>query len=271
MCLSLLEEEWDVAIILDACRYDSFKKLYKKYLPKGKLEKRLGASNTSEWLSNVFKKYHNDIVYVSGHPGINSIINSKHWCAKDKFFKIYDVWDIGWDEKLNTTKPVYVKKVALKAIKENKKKKVIVHFIQPHTPYRKAPTDMVWNKVNNVSTSKELSYHFRKYIGDLLQKSHLVTEYWKLRKLLRLKPRSLDEYYFFYFSIKELKNFYEDNLIWVLGCIKEFIESIKDKNKKIIVTSDHGEAFGERREYFHSYYNTTNPIIRMVPFFKIYR
>ena len=92
MCLGLMEEEWDVAIILDACRYDTFKEVYRKYLPKGKLEKRIGANETLDWLKKNFNDYH-DVVYISGHPGINSFgIPWGGFNARDKFHKVIDVW-----------------------------------------------------------------------------------------------------------------------------------------------------------------------------------
>ena len=72
MCLSLMTEHWDIAVILDACRYDAFKDVYRRYLPPGRLEKRLGASDTFDWLHSVFNGNGSyDIIYVSAHPGIN--------------------------------------------------------------------------------------------------------------------------------------------------------------------------------------------------------
>ncbi|PTD94209.1 hypothetical protein C9439_03940 [archaeon SCG-AAA382B04] len=69
---NLLDEEWDICIVLDACRYDVFKDLYKEYL-RGELEKRKSkGSNTLSWLKNTFPKTYN-ITYVSSNPFISSL------------------------------------------------------------------------------------------------------------------------------------------------------------------------------------------------------
>ena len=51
----IIDEDWDFLIILDACRYDYFKKNYKKYFKIGKLEKRKTlATWTLEWAERNF-------------------------------------------------------------------------------------------------------------------------------------------------------------------------------------------------------------------------
>jgi len=70
--VSIMDEEWDYLIVLDACRYDYFSKLVGTYL-QGKLEKVYSpASCTLEWCKKSFKEYYNDVVYVSANPYINS-------------------------------------------------------------------------------------------------------------------------------------------------------------------------------------------------------
>ena len=70
--MNIMDEDWDVIIILDACRYDYFKKTYPKFL-KGKLKKVQSiASNTPGWLKKTFKDIYKNIVYVSANPHINS-------------------------------------------------------------------------------------------------------------------------------------------------------------------------------------------------------
>ena len=63
--IDILKDNWKVLIILDACRYDSFKKYYKKFL-KGQLKKNISCATwTLEWLEKTFTKKYNDIIYVS--------------------------------------------------------------------------------------------------------------------------------------------------------------------------------------------------------------
>ena len=54
----VMTENWDYLIILDACRYDYFKKYYNKYLTGGILEKAISpATWTLEWAEKNFKSY----------------------------------------------------------------------------------------------------------------------------------------------------------------------------------------------------------------------
>ncbi len=135
------EEDWDNLIILDACRFDFFKKVYKDYLD-GKLEKRISkGSNTGEWLVKTFpNKY--DYTYVSASPYINSYgvplnkcssaYRSFFWNAIEHFSKIIDVWEFGYTKEFDTIHPREVN-IAYLSNKDNNK--TIIHYMQPHQPY----------------------------------------------------------------------------------------------------------------------------------------
>lgn len=65
-------EDWDILIILDACRYDVFEKVHGTYLD-GELKKvRSEGSETREWLKKTWvDKY--DLSYYSANPYVNSL------------------------------------------------------------------------------------------------------------------------------------------------------------------------------------------------------
>jgi len=133
--LKVMKEKWDYLIILDACRYDYFAKIYKDYFS-GKLEKGISLGHgTLEWLKKNFTDYYHDIVYVSGNPYANSKIGVRGFDAKKHFYKVVDVWQFGWDEKLGTVPPEKINFAALEVIKRFPTKKFIIHYIQPHAPY----------------------------------------------------------------------------------------------------------------------------------------
>ena len=130
---------WKYLIILDACRYDYFQKVYKKYL-NGELKKVISpASETREWLKEIFRgKIHADIIYISANPYINSKgitiggFNPKRYL---KFYRVLDVWDWGWNEILGTVHPEEVNKATLEALRKYPGKRFIIHSVQPHRPY----------------------------------------------------------------------------------------------------------------------------------------
>ena len=126
---------WNVLIILDACRYDYFKKVYKDYLD-GDVKKVLSpATRTIPWLKNVFHGRYDDIVYVSANPYINSIKELQGFDAKRHFLKIIDVWNWWWDEERDVVHPSKVNQASLEAKSDHPHKRLIIHYIQPHAPY----------------------------------------------------------------------------------------------------------------------------------------
>jgi hypothetical protein len=274
MCLSLLKEDWDVAIILDACRYDTFKEVYEQYLPSGKLEKKCGASDTLDWLYSVFGKdgREHNVIYVSAHPGINSKgVAWGFFNANKKFYKVYDAWLNGWDWKIGTALPEEVAKIAIQTRKKNPNKKIIAHFMQPHFPYRKAPCPSTYSDLRCAKRNPKLAILLEKLLRGLISFmdfnfSTFRTTYWTAKKVLNLNfLEDLNEFYWKEYDVKDLKYFYKDNLEWVLSYVKKMVEELDDV--KIIITSDHGEAFGESGDFFHLY-KTRNPVVRQVPFWR---
>ncbi|NIO37860.1 hypothetical protein GTO27_09180 [Candidatus Bathyarchaeota archaeon] len=271
MCLGLMKEQWDIAIVLDACRYDFFKQVYKEYLPSGKLEKRIGASDTFDWLQSVFNgSGTSDTIYVSAHPGING--KGVRWGAfnaKEKFYKVYDAWLSAWNWNVGSSIPDKVAKVAVKAICKHPHRKTIIHFIQPHFPYRKAPCPSTYFDLKRAKRNPKLGILLERLLRDLIDSldinlSRFRIAYWKLKKVLRLNfLEDLNEIYWRTYSIEDLKYFYRDNLKWVLESVAKIVDRFEDL--RIVITSDHGEAFGENGEFFHLY-RTRNPIVRLVPF-----
>lgn len=248
----LMDERWDVAIILDACRFDAFEKLYGEFLKGGRLEKRPGFSETVAWLKNTFTAdRYPDIVYVSACPYINSMgVKKEFFNAKEKFAKVYDVWNWGWDKKLKTVLPQEVTAAAIQARVDYPHKRLIVHYMQPHLPYRKAPPPQT------------KSGRLRHFIGRHEMLRLLAI---KLLKMVgKYPPKNWTiEYYKNNFTVEQLKELYEDNLRWVLNEVKKLLRHL---NGQIVITADHGEAFGERGEFFHSTVPTSNPVVREVPF-----
>ena len=95
-------------VILDACRYDYFKEVYREYFDNNNLKKAISpARSTPEWLDKTFDTYYDDIIYISGNPWINSIVIDKNlkFHAKKHFYKVVDVWNFGWDNNLGTIHP----------------------------------------------------------------------------------------------------------------------------------------------------------------------
>ena len=275
--VSIMDEEWDYLIVLDACRYDYFSKLCGDYL-QGILEKVYSpASHTLEWCKKSFKEYYNDVVYVSANPYINSKVKIRGFNAKNHFFKIIDVWNWGWDEDLGTVHPEKVNEAVQKLKDKHPDKRFIIHYLQPHAPYLsynlnggfpkpQITRGHVLTGIRNNKTNKILEKSLN-ILGFLAKKIGLFggNPSWKIRELLNLPPASpMDAVRRRYGDIG-LRQAYVGNLKIVLEHIAELVKSLSGV---IIVTADHGELLGEDGCYSH-HPRSTNPLLREIPWFTI--
>lgn len=134
--ISVLDAEWDTLVLLDACRYDVFEEV--NDIP-GELScKRSRGSTTYEFLEENFDgRRATDTVYISA----NAVVGDCHDYLD--VYKLVGLWgDLGdgdhRDDDTNPaslTDPEPVVEEALRANREWPKKRLVVHFLQPHTPF----------------------------------------------------------------------------------------------------------------------------------------
>jgi hypothetical protein len=213
----ILDEPWDNLIILDACRYDFFQETYIRRNMKGKLskEKSRGSHTVSFLLENFSNKECFNIVYVTANPHVDLLL-------KDKFYKIISVWKDGWDEKEKTVLPQTMMKYALEAKLNYPNKKLIIHFMQPHYPY-------IGYKIGHNSIGK---------FGNPVKKQNNLDKKYA-NSFLTLYSANI-------YSLMDKRThirIYKANLEIVLDYIEKLLETLHGTS---VVTSDHGEAFGER-------------------------
>jgi len=120
--------KWKYLIILDACRYDYFKKhwiynkVYKVNSP---------ASSTLKWLKSVFPNYY-DYLLFSCNPFIgDKRFNKWGYNAFEHFRKVICLWRFQWDERFSTVLPKTVYEYCIKKAVPRS----IIWFLQPHSPY----------------------------------------------------------------------------------------------------------------------------------------
>lgn len=120
----LINADWDTAIILDACRYDTFADC-NRY--DGDLVKKTAVGSESrEFFKSTFKgKDFHDTVYVTGNPYITILDD-------DTFHNTYV--DQAWNIAGTAAAPDRMTDVAIKAHKSHPNKRIIVHYMQPHLP-----------------------------------------------------------------------------------------------------------------------------------------
>jgi hypothetical protein len=277
--IKVMEENWDYLLILDACRYDYFKDVYKKYFS-GEFKKGISlGSTTSEWLEKSFPDNYQNIIYISGNPIINSSLKIEGFDAKNHFYKIVDVWNFGWDEKLSTVIPDKINETTLNYILKFHDKKFIVHYLQPHEPYisEKYSDEILlelFRSQNGLQWDQGIWARqrspFEKFLRLLFVKTRLMKNTWKIREMLNLPPLQPMEAVKRIYGTDGLKDAYKENLEIILHHVAELCKKIllDEPSKRIIITSDHGEFLGEKGNFCHRR-GSKDSILLEVPFLKV--
>jgi len=277
--ISVMEENWDYLIILDACRYDYFTAVWKNYFD-GELEKRVSlGSGTLEWCLESFKGYYPDVIYISGNPYINSKVEIKGFNARRHFYKVIDVWDFGWDKELGTVPPENVNKITLSLVRKFTQKRFIIHYLQPHAPYisREFKTigfpnpDPKYGQVLTGIQAYRAKEHFEALVnlfGNLLVKAKIIKHLWELREWLGLPPASPMDAVRRKYGVNGLRKAYRENLRIVLEHVAKLCDELlrHKPSARIVITSDHGELLGENGKYSHG---IEDPYTLEVPWLRV--
>jgi hypothetical protein len=206
---AIFDEEWDNLIILDACRYDAFKR--QADLP-GRLEVRqsLGPA-TYRWVKANFsnQKLHNT-VYVSANSWyikLKEEINSE----LHSFIDLQsDVSDAEWvSEQLNVVTPGTVTKYAKQASDNYPNKRLIIHYLQPHHPF----------------------------IGPNSQK-YFTHQSNSLLDVVRSADKDITQ--------REVRQAYNETLAIVLDEVTKLLPELSGRT---VITADHGEMLGDRHDF----------------------
>lgn len=221
--------EWDVLVVLDACRADLMQEVAGEYdfLSAGGTIRSV-ASVTRRWmLLNFVDEYADEMrrtTYVCGNPYSDSILDPS------SFAELREVWRDVWVEP-GTVPPEAMTNEAIK-LGRSGFDRMIVHYMQPHCPFISAP---------DLSEGKQ-----RAEFG------HQSDDVWT-----RLEKGHLDR--------ETVWNSYRENLRIGLEEVGVLLENIDAEN--VVITSDHGNALGEWGLYGHPERMPFEPL-RKVPYYR---
>ncbi len=206
--IKIIDEDWDVLVILDAFRYDMFASVNTL---DGKLKSKMSrGSNTSEFLyGNFADEECLDTVYTTASPQFQK----HHDRLNTKFYEVNNVWNTSrWDEDVGTVYPEEMTEVSKEYIENHPHKRHIIHYLQPHYPF--INTDL-----ENVGR-------------DMLVNSDMGSNIWGLQ--MRGQTNLTKE---------RINKAYYENCKRVLAAVEDLLDLISGK---IVITSDHGNMVGER-------------------------
>ena len=183
-------------------------------------------------MQNTFKGSHKDIVYYSANPKISLYMLNREF-KTNPFHKLFQIWKYEWDNQLKTVLPSSVNKIVIENIENFQDKRKIIHYLQPHYPFL-----TISHKVKTSGANHMIDDNLHSI--SLLKKELIFGDTGIIWELLRKKQ--IDK--------NMVRKAYQDNIKIVLKSIKELLPYL---DGKIIITSDHGNLFGEYFLYAHPY------------------
>jgi len=224
----IYDREWDLLVILDACRLDLMQEVVGSYSFIEDVETlRSLDSTTVFWMrKNFIGQYADEMVettYVCGNPFSESVLSA------DSFDEFNEVWRRAWKEP-GTVPPRAITDETIRAMRSGKTKRVIAHYMQPHCPFIPRP---------ELSAGKSLDR-----FGNQAKK-----DVWE-----RLRDDELTR--------EEVWEGYRSNLKLGLDDVEVLLRSVDAD--RVVVSSDHGNALGELGVYGHPP-NMPHDCLRNVP------
>lgn len=262
---NIFEADHDLVVLLDTCRVDALRAVAPEFdfLSDAQIDSRISVGGTSgEWIAATFdKQYRQQIAntaYLASNGYARVILEAGGYdefkemnvSVDDRFFSDLMDWSFVSADALGRldhlwkyepkgeagerghpdghSPPQYVTDAGIAACRENDFDKIILHYNQPHAPYT----------ANALEESRDL----RPYESDPFQ-------FLRDGGAKRLVWES-----------------YLDNLRYALREVKKVLNNV-DRDR-VLISADHGEAFGTYGVYGHSW-GSLHPHVRRVPWVEI--
>lgn len=251
---NVYERDWDVLIILDTCRVDALQEIADEYeflRNIGSIYSTGGASG--EWVARTFDESHQSEIsktaYLTANAHAQMVLedkvqltdSNKHLTFKSlRRMPTVDIGDLAYCEYLfqyerwgvegprghlkGMTPPRYVTDRAVTLDREAEYDRTILHYFQPHSPW--------------VSNALDEDRGLHRYEDDwwgYLTETDDLEKVWKA---------------------------YLDELRYALDDVELLLRNLDAE--KVVITADHGEAFGEYGVLGHKI-GSIHPKVRKVP------
>lgn len=263
---SIWERNWDVCCLLDGCRADLLGDVAEDY---PFLSADAGTiwsvgSQSAEWMAATFDATHADemrrTAYVTGNPfsaqggdQIEAVDTDPLPLGADDFGLLYEAWRDAWtDDEISTIPPEPLTDAAIAVWRERDRldvDRVLVHYMQPHTPFRSRPDWFLgtadiedWGSLDDEADPEFEDVE----LADLDEETIELLEAFDTGADIgrdpwtRLRDGELDREPFW--------AAYRDNLEWVLDDVARLLENC---DATVALTSDHGNAAGEFGVWSH--------------------
>ena len=230
---NVYEREWDLLVVLDTCRVDALREVAPEYDFLDEIDSVWSVgSATAEWTANTFVQPHREEIARTACVTANGTVewtlegdNTQlendlvaAWltdfdmAAPEDFLLLDSVWEYGpRDPYGGLIVPEAVTDRVVRAGREESPDRLIAHYMPPHAPHRSRA----------IAENRSLEFH--------------ESEPWDALRDGIERSRVWDNY------LADLR--------WVLDTIEELLQSVDAE--EVVVTADHGDAFGEYGVYSH--------------------
>jgi hypothetical protein len=223
---NVYDREWDVLVVLDACRADLLASVASEipFLDGVETVRSVGSSS-SEWLENTFVGH--------AETARTVMVTANTWTDRyldaDDFRALDAVWKYAWDDTHGTVPAAAVTDRAIAAAREYDPDRLVVHYMQPHHPFVPEPIAGDDGLARTGSHSNDANPWV------LLRRGEIDSE--------------------------TVWSAYEANLRYVLESVETLLENVEGR---VAITADHANCFGEWGLYGHPMY-TPVPALLAVP------
>lgn len=213
---SIYEREWDLLIVLDACRLDLLREVKDEYdFIEGVGELTSVDTMTHPWMEKTFgERFRSEMAetaYVCGSPFSEQLLEASDFDVLD------ETWLDGWDAELGTLPPRPVTDRGIQIARESDPERLILHYLQPHHPFIPHPDLDPGQSIDEFNEEPWRDIWARLRHGEV--------------------------------SRETVWDAYRDNLRHVLDDVAILLENVDAD--RVVITSDHGNAFGEWGVYGH--------------------
>jgi hypothetical protein len=243
---NIFERDWDLLIVLDACRLDALREVAPEYEFIEDVDSIWSVGSSShEWICKTFTNDYleeiQETVHVTTNPFIPQVFDDRvfppkaysiplmwaDWDVVEKsaFKKMLKVHRHDYEDYFVVSPPETVTDYAIDLGRRHEFDRMVVHYFQPHTPY----------------------------IHDAFRERRPLTD-------VEDNPwRAVDDGIATYDEIWDL---YLDNLRFVLGSIRTLLQNVDAPD--VVITADHGDLFGELGVHGHPE-GVVHPNLKKVP------
>jgi len=228
----VLDEEWDLLVVLDACRADMLAEVADEYSfldQPGTFES--AGSYSLSWMESNFgdaqKQEMAKTAMVTGNPFSETALEA------NDFYHLEEVWKHTWDDDVGTIPPRPITDHAISLARNSNPSRIVVHYMQPHEPFTTHPD------LQQGSSAESWADAVDKSVWRSVQEGKV--------------------------SEQRAREAYLDELQMVLDEVELLLENV-DADRAII-TADHGEAMGESGVYGHPP-GVAIDALRLVPWYE---